>query len=82
MATLTVRNLQDDVKRRLKIAAAERGLSMEEHVRQLLHRSLEPRLVGQSNLYAGIRELFADMGDVELDIPPRTDMPREVELPE
>lgn len=82
MATLTVRNLDDDVKRRLKVDAAERGLSMEEHVRQLLHRSLEPRAVGASNLFLGIRELFADMGDVELDIPPRSEMPREVELPE
>lgn len=32
MAVLTIRNIDDELKRRLRIAAAERGVSMEEHV--------------------------------------------------
>lgn len=42
MGILTIRNLDDAVHRKLRIvAAAERGLSMEEHARQALARSLK-----------------------------------------
>ncbi|MRH21335.1 FitA-like ribbon-helix-helix domain-containing protein, partial [Rhodovulum strictum] len=36
MASITIRNLDDDVKRRLRIRAAEHGRSMEEEVREIL----------------------------------------------
>lgn len=46
MGILTIRNLDDEVHRKLRIAAAERGLSMEEHVRQVLARAIrEPAAV-------------------------------------
>lgn len=39
MATLTIRNLPDDVRERLKIRAARRGRSMEAEVRAILCRA-------------------------------------------
>ena len=36
MATLTIRNLDEDVKREIRKAAAERGVSMEQEVRDRL----------------------------------------------
>ena len=45
MATITVRNLDDDVKELLRIAAAKKGHSMEEEARLILNRrSLPPSL--------------------------------------
>lgn len=40
MAQLIVRNLDDDIVRRLRIRAAERGHSAEEEHRQILRRAL------------------------------------------
>jgi antitoxin FitA len=43
MATLTVRNLDDDVKRALRRRAAERGVSMEQQVRDVLTESVRSK---------------------------------------
>jgi len=44
MAVLTIRNLPDEVRDRLRLRAAEAGRSMEAEVREILARaSLEPR---------------------------------------
>ncbi|MVA98114.1 hypothetical protein GN330_12760 [Nitratireductor sp. CAU 1489] len=40
MATLTIRNLDDDVKRELRKRAAERGVSMEQEARDRLAASV------------------------------------------
>jgi plasmid stability protein len=50
MATLTVRNLDDDVVRRLRIRAAERGRSAEAEHREILRAALmndEPQFTWQ-----------------------------------
>jgi len=77
---LTIRDLDDDLKSRLRIRAAEHGRSMEAEVREILRATLdEPR--GQRGLATRIRRRLAGEGfDVEL--PPRTDMPRVVEFDE
>lgn len=41
MAQFTVRNLEEDVKTRLKRRAARRGLSMEEEVRRILRNAVK-----------------------------------------
>ena len=43
MATLTIRNLPDDLVDRLKEAAARRSRSMEQEVRELLEARYAPR---------------------------------------
>lgn len=44
MATLTIRNLDDAVRDRLRQRAAEHGHSMEEEVRQILRQPVSPPL--------------------------------------
>jgi plasmid stability protein len=48
MAQLLVRNLEEDVKARLRVLAAEHGRSMEEEARVILRQAVEerPRLFG------------------------------------
>lgn len=44
MAQVVVRNIEGDVKARLKLRAAQHGWSMEEEVRQILRKAVaEPR---------------------------------------
>lgn len=60
MASMIIRNLEDDVKARLKMRAAQRGVSMEEEARDILRRSVgaaHPR----SDLGAAIAARFAGM---------------------
>ena len=39
MASITIRNLEDEIKQRLRVRAAEHGRSMEEEVRDILRRA-------------------------------------------
>jgi antitoxin FitA len=41
MGTLTIRNIEDAVKRRLQRGAAARGISMEQHARELIASALQ-----------------------------------------
>ena len=43
MAMLTVRNLPDEVHRALRVRAAQRGLSMEAEVREILESAVSPQ---------------------------------------
>ena len=74
MASITVRNLDDDLKRRLRIRAAENGRSMEQEAREILRSALAVEAAPTMNLGTAIRERFAPYGGVELDIPPRDPM--------
>ena len=74
MASITVRNLEDGVKHRLRIRAAENGRSMEEEARDILRTALYHQEPGQENLASAIRARFAPLGGVELDIPSRSPM--------
>ena len=74
MASITVRNLDDGLKRRLRIRAAENGRSMEQEAREILKHALEDEAAPVRNLGTAIHELFAPLGGVELEIPPRQPM--------
>ncbi len=72
MASITVRNLEDDLKQRLRIRAAENGRSMQEEARQILKAALHQEAASTGrDLVESIRARFAPLGGVELDIPPR-----------
>ena len=43
MATLTIRNLDEEVKSALRIQAARHGQSMEEEARSILRQTLSPQ---------------------------------------
>lgn len=75
MAALTIRNLDDELKAQLRMEAASHGHSMEEEVRLILRRALTRRR-GQPSMARRIHRRFSTLGGVELDLPPRTEMPR------
>ena len=74
MASITVRNIDDDLKRRLRVRAAVNGRSMEAEAREILKAALPAETAPTKNLGTAIRERFAPYGGVELDIPPRDPM--------
>ena len=74
MASITIRNLDDEVKTRLRVRAASHGRSMEEEARQILSEAVE-REAAPTNLAAAIRDRFAPLGGVELELPLRQPMP-------
>ena len=72
MAALTIRNLDDGVKTRLRVRAAQNGRSMEEEARAILRRALAADAgEGEPNLAAFAQALFAPLGGVELPEAPR-----------
>ena len=74
MASITVRNLDDGLKRRLRVRAAENGCSMEQEARNILREALDDHAAPTKNLGSAIHELFRPFGGVELEIPPREPM--------
>ena len=71
MATITVRNLDEGLKRRLRIRAAENGKSMEQEARDILRAALDQESSQGTDLASAIRARFAPLGGVELDLPSR-----------
>ena len=71
MATITVRNLEEDLKRRLRVRAAEHGKSMEEEVRDILRSALEQEPARGKDIVSIIRAHVEPLGGVELELPPR-----------
>lgn len=76
MASMTIRNLEDDVKARLRVQAAQHGRSMEDEVRNILRSVLGPgpKAGTAAALVADIRALVEPFGGVELELPPRVPM--------
>ena len=74
MASITVRKLEEDLKRRLRQRAAENERSMEEEVRQILRAALYEDTQEPQNLAEAIMARFQPLGGVELELPPRTPM--------
>ena len=66
MATLTIRNLDDALKSKLRIRAATLGHSMEGEARLILGRALSGETVPEVHLVDSIRKCFAPLGGVEL----------------
>jgi len=75
MATITIRNLDDDVKARLRVRAAANHRSMEEEVRIILRDAVKDWRTDPRDLAKFTRECFAPLGGVELELPPRGPMP-------
>lgn len=65
MATLTIRRLDDSVKARLRVRAAQNGRSMEEEARELLTASLAQAPSAQPNLFEAIRKVVDPLGGIE-----------------
>jgi plasmid stability protein len=76
MASVTIRNLSDDVKSRLRVRAAQHGHSMEEEARNILRSALTndaPSGTG-ATLARALQARFAAFGGVDLPLPTRDRM--------
>ena len=73
MSSITIRNLDEEVKKRLRVRAAERGRSMEEEVREILREATSDRALPRK-LGDAIHSRVADLGGVELEPFPREPM--------
>ena len=74
MATMTIRNLDDELKARLRIRAAQHGKSMEEEARTILRDALKSEPMSGKELVQRIREMVEPYGGIELELPPREPM--------
>ena len=78
MASITIRNLKDEVKQRLRVRAARQGRSMEEEAREILSAAVT-RNRGPQDLARAIRERIEacgaeGQGGSAFDIPKREPM--------
>ncbi len=73
-ANLSIRNLDETTKKRLRIRAAENGRSMEAEARTILTTVVDADPGPRENLYDAIRRLVEPIGGVELELPPREPM--------
>jgi antitoxin FitA len=71
MASITIRRLPENTKRRLRMRAAHNGRSMEQEARELLEIGLAREENKPKDIGEAIRRRFAPLGGVDLKIPPR-----------
>jgi plasmid stability protein len=74
MASITIRNLDEKTKARLRVRAARHGRSMEEEARTLLRAALREEGPVTSSLAEAIQKRFQRFGGVELPLPVREPM--------
>ena len=74
MASITIRNLDDDVKTRLRKRAAGNGRSMEEEARLILADAVGREAAPAKGLGTALHELFKPFHGAELELPPREPM--------
>ena len=74
MASITIRNLDDSLKSRLRFQAAVHGRSMEDEARDILRSSLNQEPQGPKNLGTAINALFKPLGGFAMPEVPREPM--------
>ena len=70
MASITIRNLDNEVKAGLRLRAAGNGRSMEEEARLILGNAVGCE-TGTRDLASIIRSYFGPTNGVDLELPPR-----------
>ena len=70
MASITIRNLDDEVKTLLRVQAARHHRSMEEEARVILRKAVG-RTPSSRNLAEITRSWFGPENGVDLELPPR-----------
>jgi len=77
VAQLLIRNLDVDVKEGLRTQAARHGVSMETEARRILAEAIRPPRPPRIDV---VRAHLDPSLDVELELPARHDLPREIRL--
>lgn len=80
MASITIRNLDDRVKERLRVVAAQAGHSMEEHVRRLIEREVDTTLPA-TGFGTWMHEQFRGVDTSDFEAPARTTVAEPLRLP-
>ena len=65
MASITIRNLDDPVKERLRVRAALHGVSMEEEARRILRTALDTG-AAETGLGSRIEKIWSEAGGWDL----------------
>lgn len=78
MAALSIRGLEDDVRERLRIRAAQHGRSMEAEIRAILIEAVRP--AEPASLFSALLDRFGELGGVELELPVRATPPRAADV--
>jgi antitoxin FitA len=71
MASITIRNLDDELKARLRVRAAHHQRSMEDEVRQMLRAELMKDMPTSRSLAEAIQRRFNTLGGVDIALAPR-----------
>ena len=79
MSTLTIRNIETEIKDKLRLAAAAHGRSMEEEVRTIL-RTVLSQPAAATGLGSRLNARFASIGGADLPQPERTEPARAADL--
>jgi len=74
VASITIRNLDDALERKLRLRAAARNRSIEDEARDILRTALAQEPADNKHLVDAIRELVEPLGGIELELPPRGPM--------
>ena len=74
MSSITIRNLDEDLKARLRLRAAHHGVSMEQEVRNILQSTLaaDASPLGGLEFARRINQRFKGLGGDDLPLPQRT----------
>lgn len=79
MAALSIRNIDDQVRERLRRRAAAHGRSMEAEVRAILTEAVAD-LDESPGLLMTLTQRFAELGGVDLELPERSSPARAPDL--
>jgi antitoxin FitA len=74
MASMTIRDIDEKLKAKLRIQAARHGRSMEDEARDILRTALSVEASRTKGLVEAIRARIEPLGGVELEIAPREAM--------
>ncbi len=74
MASMTIRDIDEKLKAKLRIQAARHGRSMEDEARDILRTALSVEASRTKGLVEVIRARIEPLGGVELEIAPREAM--------
>ena len=80
MAAVSIRDLDDAVRERLRVRAARHGRSMESEIRAILTAAVTD-VESRQGLFTTLLDRFAELGGVELGLPARATPARAAELP-
>lgn len=71
MASITIRNLEEDLKSNLRVIAAQHGHSMEEEVRCILRQVIGQHSPAEKGLGSRLKAKFEDVATDAFSLPER-----------